>query len=573
LKRDARAGVNKLGSFGSLAYLVEDSLTHFLGLTMSRSLFSFFAAFTGLLVIFCLIATQFDEGLTLQAQATVKAELPLEFQYVPNDAALFLSVDVAQLLDNPIIKAIRKADGKTFEDLTSAAKMAFGLTPDDVKSVVVFVPQIKKETNQYGLGIAITFGKAYEKEKLARGAELLLSKRAKIQIVELTDRKALVLVNLEDEFAKPQPVGQTGPMTQTLQLAACGKHACVLGMTPANFPEVLRNDNVSDQIRGIQPLFKAVSITGTLNLGKSLDLNVQVKTPTAGQAVECEKALGFLLTMIEEGLGEQLKTVEAEAVKKPTWKDLATTMKAGSTALKKAKFSTLGTETQLTLSLGADLPFVGAYLAMKDVMNAEQEVNTSANNLKQIAIALHSYSDAMNGNMPPAAVCDKTGKPLLSWRVLILPYIGQETLFKEFKLDEPWDSAHNKKLLVKMPKVYALPGKARPGETETFYRVFVGNDAGFDWIQGARFPADFPDGTSNTIMCVTAAESVHWTKPDELEFDPKKDMRKLIGMVANGRAQISLFDGSVRTYKTLPSKETTHAAITRSGGEVLGEDF
>jgi prepilin-type processing-associated H-X9-DG protein len=74
-------------------------------------------------------------------------------------------------------------------------------------------------------------------------------------------------------------------------------------------------------------------------------------------------------------------------------------------------------------------------------------------------------------------------------------------------------------------------------------------------------------------MCVTAATPVTWTKPDELEFDPEKDMLKLIGTVVNGKAQAAMFDGSVRTLKKLPSKETLNALITKSGGEVIGDDF
>src|SRR5262249_40256468 len=105
----------------------------------------------------------------------------------------------------------------------------------------------------------------------------------------------------------------------------------------------------------------------------------------------------------------------------------------------------------------------------------------SANNLKQIGLALHNYHDTM-GNFPPAAIVDEQGNRLLSWRVAILPYIEQVELYKQFKLDEPWDSDHNKKLIAKMPKTYALPNKmSKPGETH--YRVFVGNGALFDWDQ------------------------------------------------------------------------------------------
>ena len=88
--------------------------------------------------------------------------------------------------------------------------------------------------------------------------------------------------------------------------------------------------------------------------------------------------------------------------------------------------------------------------------------------LKELALALRSYNDAY-GHFPPAAVSDKSGKPLLSWRVLMLPWIQQGKLFKEFHLDEPWDSDHNKKLLEKMPPLFgsgdedALSGVRRQG--------------------------------------------------------------------------------------------------------------
>jgi prepilin-type processing-associated H-X9-DG protein len=124
-----------------------------------------------------------------------------------------------------------------------------------------------------------------------------------------------------------------------------------------------------------------------------------------------------------------------------------------------------------------------------------------------------------------------------------------------------------------MPKVYAIPGKTNAGDTSTHYRVFVGNGAGFDWVQGARFPAAFSDGTSNTLMCITAETSVPWTKPDELEFDPDKDMTRLAGLVVNGRFQFAMFDGSVRTLARIPAKATLNALITRAGGEVIPGDF
>ena len=128
---------------------------------MSRSLLSFLTAlaFTGLLAIYTLIATPFDESSTVQAQAPTKPELPLELQYVPPDAAVFLSVDAAKVLDNPIFKAIRKADAKTFEELTVVAKQAFGITPDDVKK---FQDSMEKLGKKIDVKIYPNSGHAFE---------------------------------------------------------------------------------------------------------------------------------------------------------------------------------------------------------------------------------------------------------------------------------------------------------------------------------------------------------------------------------------------------------------------------
>ena len=199
-------------------------------------------------------------------------------------------------------------------------------------------------------------------------------------------------------------------------------------------------------------------------------------------------------------------------------------------------------------------------------------VAPSANNLGRIAIAMHEYSDK-NGILPPAAYWNKAGKACLSWRVLILPQLGHEALYRQFKLDEPWDSAHNKKLLAKMPSVYVTPGLTKSESTETYYRVFVGNGAGFDWIFGMKLPASFPDGTVNTLMCTIASASVPWSKPDELEFDPEKDVTKLFGTLPTGQPQMVMVDGTVKTLKKLPSRETLKLLIQRADGQVIPDDF
>jgi prepilin-type processing-associated H-X9-DG protein len=194
----------------------------------------------------------------------------------------------------------------------------------------------------------------------------------------------------------------------------------------------------------------------------------------------------------------------------------------------------------------------------------------SQNNLKQLALATINYADTF-GHLPAQAVFGQDGKPQLSWRVMILPYIEQDALYKEFHLDEPWDSEHNKKLLARMPKTFAMPGSPK-GTTDTSYLGFVGKGAFFEGKKGLKFPAEFSDGTSNTIMFVEAAKGVPWTKPEDLPFDPDKELPKLGGHFPGG-FNVGMCDGSVRFISNKISKETLKAAITRNGGEVLGPDF
>ncbi|HEV3237767.1 MAG TPA: DUF1559 domain-containing protein, partial [Gemmataceae bacterium] len=178
-----------------------------------------------------------------------------------------------------------------------------------------------------------------------------------------------------------------------------------------------------------------------------------------------------------------------------------------------------------------------------------------------------------NKGQLPHDITDKDGKALLSWRVAILPYLEQDGLHKQFKLDEPWNSESNKKLIEKMPDVFASPRVAVKKKGFTVYQGFAGPGALFETGKVMRFPASIPDGTSNTIMAVESSIAVPWSRPADVPFDIKKDLPD-IGKAYSAEPLAVLCDGSVRTLhlKTL-SPETFKAAITRNGGEVLGADW
>jgi hypothetical protein len=191
----------------------------------------------------------------------------------------------------------------------------------------------------------------------------------------------------------------------------------------------------------------------------------------------------------------------------------------------------------------------------------------SINNLKQLALAMHIYNDTY-GQFPLATVYSKDGKtPLYSWRVAILPFLDEDKLYKEFKLDEPWDSEHNKKLLDKMPKVYApVAGKPKEKNT-THYQVLVGGGAIFEDKKKVRI-TDITDGTAFTAMIVEAEEPVPWSRPADLKYDPKKPLPKFGGLFKDGFHAV-FADAAVHCIKKDFDEQTMRAVITKSEGEVV----
>jgi hypothetical protein len=194
----------------------------------------------------------------------------------------------------------------------------------------------------------------------------------------------------------------------------------------------------------------------------------------------------------------------------------------------------------------------------------------SMNNMKQIALAMLNYESTYN-HFPTAYIADKnTGKPLLSWRVAILPFIEEDAVYKQFHLDEPWDSEHNKKLLAAMPQIYRHPAStAAPGLTN--YVTVRGKDTAFPGKDEIRM-ADITDGTSNTIMAVETcdAKAVPWTKPDDFTPDEKNPAAGLGGLFPGGFSA-AFCDGSVRFISSAIDAETLRRLFNRHDGQVIDQ--
>ena len=207
-----------------------------------------------------------------------------------------------------------------------------------------------------------------------------------------------------------------------------------------------------------------------------------------------------------------------------------------------------------------------------------------SNNEKEMVLVLHNYY-AANGAFPPLCTVDEKGKPLHSWRVLILPYMEQSALYEQIRLDEPWNSDHNQQFHSQMPLIYQCPSNPSKGCT---YSATTGNIAVFPGEallgRGGFVPAttaekatglnfgDYEDGLSNTIAIVEVKEPFNW-------MDPTADitLEELVNGIntANGRVgsfhpggcNVGLFDATVRFISETIDKTILRAMGTIDGGE------
>ena len=196
-----------------------------------------------------------------------------------------------------------------------------------------------------------------------------------------------------------------------------------------------------------------------------------------------------------------------------------------------------------------------------------------ANQMKQLLLSFHNYADVSGNNqLPPPFTVDDDGKPLHSWRVLVLPFIDQVELYRSIRLDEPWDSEHNKQFHDKMPSVFRCPVSTLGNPNrDTVYCMVVGNETiGVPDGKGSTMYM-ITDGMSNTIALVERKTPVCWMEPvDVLQEHAYLGVNKHefgIGSEHSGGVIVAIADGSVRFMKEGIPLDILKALLTKAGGE------
>jgi Protein of unknown function (DUF1559) len=536
--------------------------------------------------------------------------LPKELAIVPNDALAYVSVDAVAAGRQPALRGLLDAMLKT--PAGTSFQTATGLELRDVARATVVVPMPSIEPGSRRVpppepifllttakpfdpaavlkaGGFYSVDEAKEIKNKGRGrGETIPPPSGKVGASHYVNRTEAIMAFVDDRTIAimptirhvqpnepaPNPKDRlksaepTGKLTDGIALAATKPLAFSLNMSAIR--QIAEVEPVPNEAA---PLLKADRVVGFATLEKDA-AKLTVTAGYAGKqwAADAQETVAAFKTLAALGLGEEVKrTRRMEGDDSAMAKVLERLVKAVNAATVKQA------DNDVVLTASLDLGDETAKLLANLPATAGDAANRakSMNNLKQIGICFHAYTDAHNSF--PSNTYDKNGKPLLSWRVHMLPYLEQGPLYNEFKLDEPWDSEHNKKLIAKLPPVFALPGVKTKDAGHTHYRCFQSakNQAPSalmreGGLQRLNF-ASITDGTSNTIFCFEADESCVWTEPNDIPFDPRGKVTIKGGLLAKDRFHAALCDGSVRSFSAKMPEATLKAYITVNGGEVIDD--
>ena len=224
----------------------------------------------------------------------------------------------------------------------------------------------------------------------------------------------------------------------------------------------------------------------------------------------------------------------------------------------------------------SDAPTVPSKRVSNNVINSVRGAvyrDQTMKNLRQIGVAIVNY-ESTRGRYPAAAILSRDKKPLLSWRVAILPMLDEQGLHRQFKLDQPWDSEHNRKLIERMPSIFQSPGSDLD-DGYTNYQAVVAPSTVISNGRKATRIRDVRDGTSKTVMIVETDDTYAsiWTKPDDYDAEHEDPLRGL-GNIWPSQFYGVFADGRVTRIPTSLTPTSLMALFTTNGGErVDTEEF
>jgi len=525
-------------------------------------------------------------------------ELPPDLAAVPGSAVGFVHVRVAELWKGDALKDVRRIVAKAGPEYLRMLDQRFVPSPSSIERVTIILMKGEHGPNPL---IAIATKEPMDREKLMKeslkGSQERRVGEASYHVdvkndvaVFLAGERLLIAggeVDLKSYLTRREKA--QGPLADALKVAA-GAKPVTMAIDGAALPAEL----FAEVPPPVRALLRSAVVRVSVEPGNAPKIELRLHYADAKSADAAEAAMKESVASLRQLLDGFRKDAE-RALFEPN-KDARSSIESLPEAT--AALAGLGFIARANDILGnlpvkregndlaatIDVPEGPAAtvvsttaIAMGFLLPAVQKVREAAarmkssNNMKQIALAFHNYESAF-GSLPPAAISDKKGKPLLSWRVAILPYIEQDNLYRQFKLDEPWDSEHNLKLAKLRIAVYTHPTQQPKGEFPlTHYLAFVGPGAAFEPKGSLKF-SSFADGTSTTIWLAESEDGVPWTKPEDFAYDPKK-MPPVGFKWGRSSCLVGFVDGSIRTLTRNVPETTWHLLIQRADGQAIPNDL
>ena len=508
--------------------------------------------------------------------AGIAAKKP-DLDYIPADA-----MGGAILYPQSALKRSPLAQYLPLEIMSAAGKQALGFDPVEIEQAIA-VAELSAD-GQPGGAVVLKMASpiagnrvlpmlaGMTEEGTLDGKTYRKGKTAKYPSIYQADEKTLIVGT--DAMLRKVVAAHAAPAEGKLKtmLGKCGTPDMLLLVLAEPLQPVLAGlaqGPMGPAVAGIHNFLKLVNFVAyKANVYDPVELTVSVRAKDEPAAEQLETIMNGAMAMQQQStalaMGQMALShdpVEQAMVK------YFNRLSAGNNGIVVSRKGTNVTVSGLQRTAGAGFA-IGLLLP---AVNAAREAGrraASLNNMHQINLAIMNYQ-ATYGTFPPHATYDAQGKPLLSWRVAILPFIGQDALYKQFHVNEPWDSPNNKPLIALMPKIYQNPSSpvAKPGMAN--YLAVCGTGLMFDGTKG-RKPTEITDGTSNTIMLVEADanQAVEWTKPQDWEYDATKPMAGL-GHAHPAGFCAAFADGSVRFISAGIDPTTFHAMLTIAGGEAV----
>ncbi|HLA85538.1 MAG TPA: DUF1559 domain-containing protein [Thermoguttaceae bacterium] len=514
--------------------------------------------------------------------ATTESNLKLDVSYVVPDAVFGAVIYPSRILNAPVVRM-----NPMLGMMTGELKKNLGFDATEIEQLLVVV-DMPRPGKAPGAGMVLRLSQPRDiktvlpslrertSEATIEGKPYLRANNAANASLYMPDDRTLLVA--DDAMLQKMVANRSHPVKGTLS-AVLGRYDGTNDALAILLIKSLRPMlNAEITKKGLPPpelaeLTKLPNLIDTFGLKASLSgqgsMTLSARCPDEASAVELEKIINDLLTMAKQKMSERMAAMPAGA--NPQQAAMAQQMaQASQKMIDMFRPVRKGNRIEVAQEGQGGVAAAGMVTALLlPAVQAAREAarrTKSINNMRQIGIMMHNYHDAYRA-FPARAIFDKESKPLLSWRVQVLQYLDQD-LYQQFHLDEPWDSAHNKTLIEKMPEVFRNPSSgAAPGMTT--YLAPVGPGTLFEGDKG-RTMRDIRDGTSHTVMFVEANDdqAVIWTKPDDWQFDPEKPLAGL-GSAHPNLFQVGFCDGSVLAITAGIDPQVWKALLTINGREAV----